>query len=283
MASARIPFHIFLGRLFISFAGATLLMIAAFIGTQVGLGNVKKSDLQQMLFVLRGHKRYTMSANEIAELQAFREEKAALEAQMTIDEGSLETRREAATSLRRTMEMQRENFEVLKRQLESEQAKLSELTSRYTQLKEEYEDARKLHTDVRKQDEEVDTARQSEELMRTLVNMDAGDIATFLEGYMANNKPDAAADYLSRYTRPDFRAEVLTEMTAAGRQKILPLLANRYAGLTPEQVLERWQKEENLSPEQMHFRMLQMPVSQSFGVYFGLNPGVRAKLARLLQ
>lgn len=282
MAAAKIPLPNFIGRMILAIAGITFMGLVTLIVVQLWLGKLDQDDLAEILFVLRGDKRYAMSVSDINEYRKLLKEKEEEEAQATLEEGAADTRAASAAAARQALEIQRENYDVLKAELAKEQEKLRELNTRYAQLKKEVEDARKLHTSVRKQDEMVDMAKQSEELMRTLQNMDAGDIGAFLEAFMGENSPDVAADYLRRYTRPDFRAEVLTEMTPAGREKILPLLANKYAGLTPDQVLQRWRSEENLTPEQMQLRLLQMPVSQAFGVYLKMNAPVRAKLAPFL-
>lgn len=271
------------GRVLLSIAALLFLGFSLFVAGQVWRGKVAPDDLLDVLFVLRGDKRYAMNLKQIMEYRQLLEEKGEAEKKATEQEGEFETRVTAAQAAKEAREIQEENYAVLQASLKKEQQKLKALTSEYERLKAEVEATRKLNETIQQQDQSIAAAKRSEELKKTLANMDAADVGQFLEVFMAQNQPEVAADYLLRYTKPDFRAEVLTEMTPDGRQKILPMLAYKYAGLSPSQVLERWNTQEHPAPEVMGAQLRKMPSAQAFGVYFLLDPATRTKLAPHLQ
>lgn len=112
--------------------------------------------------------------------------------------------------------------------------------------------------------------------------MDAGDVATFLTAIVrdpSQGGPPEAARIIREHLKADYSAEVLGEMLPLDRQKILPLLENRFAGVPPDAVVKIF-ADQKLSPGEMLVYMLQMNPQQAFGVYMRLPPETQEQLGQ---
>ncbi len=260
------------------------LAVAGIISYQVGAGKVKTDDLIEILFVLRGDRRYAMDIEDIARYRKLLAEEEVVAAEAERDFGTPKMQSASARAAQRQSEIQQQNYEVLSKLLEQEKAQLAQMIANYDAIKAELDDERQQNLARKGQEKALALAKETEELRRTLVGMDAEDVAKALEGMLTpETGPMPVVDYMRRYMRPDFRSEVLTEMTATARQQILPIMANKYADFTSAQVLEEWRADPTMPPNVMAMNILQMPTPQAIAVYLQMDPPARRKLASYLR
>lgn len=273
-------FWIPMATLAIAFLG-----LIGFTLAQIQMGKLKPEDLRQFLFVLRGDKRYLIRADELEELEDLRKKVEQFEADAREREGGAPIRQTAAEAARRNEEIQQKNYGLLKDLLERQKAEVLSLIEEKNALKAELETLRETHNDAIITNQDVDRAARTQELVNTLQNMDAADVGQFIDWYIKNETGGViqAVDYMLRYMKPDFRAEVLTEMPVQTRQQILPLLANKNAGLTPPMVLRRWRAEKVDDAKIRAHEIMLMSAEQAFAVFYLLDPTDRAKLAPYLR
>lgn len=267
--------------------GTLAVLALFFIGlvglviTMVSTGRVSTEDLMDMVFVLRGDKTYAMSREDINDYKRLQKLEKENEKRKGDAEGNLRNRTTSAQALREALDIQKQNYDALQEQLKREKEAIRKLAADNKSLKDDLAKERSALAEKRIQDDKVDAAKVTEELRRTLVNMDAADIAAFLETYAETDMP-AAVHYMQQYMRPDQRSEILTEMSAQGRLQFLQRLANKFADITPAKVAADWKNTGRPGPRERVHYLMQMPASQSLAVYLLLPPTAQKELAPFL-
>jgi hypothetical protein len=111
--------------------------------------------------------------------------------------------------------------------------------------------------------------------------MDSANVAAFLDEVCldpSQGGPTEAARIIREHLKADFAAEVLGEIPQAQRQKIIPLLENRFAGVPPAAVVKIF-ADNSLSPGEQVVYMMQMNPGQALGVYLRLPPNIQQQIA----
>ncbi len=78
--------------------------------------------------------------------------------------------------------------------------------------------------------------------------------------------------------KPDFAAEVLGAIPAPERQRVLPLMENRFAGVPPDAVVQLF-NDRRMSTGEMLVYMQQMNPAQALGVYLRLPASVQEQMS----
>ncbi len=270
--------HIVLGIMALNFLG-----LAALVGGQLAMGNLDKRDLLDVLFVLKGSKRYTMNVAEIEEYQKLKQQEVERRAKLDQEKGRGPARPLSAQAFETRQQIQEENYRTLKEQLAEEQRRLAQSRDEIEKAKKDLAAERAKLEEYRRQQLKVAQSENMAKMQKTLANMDPADIAGYFQNLLKTRGGNyEAARYLRDLVKPDLAAEILTESKPEVRQQILPLVENEYADLSAKQVVERLESEGRL-PDEIAEVMWKMPAMQAFDVYFTLESKVRAQVARILQ
>lgn len=264
-----------------------LLLVGVIVGRLV-TNKLTLDDLLNMLLVLNGQKRYVMDIEAIREYEALKklhkeqqarimQEKGSLEAAETTARTLLERKKMLEEEIRAQTDLIRKEQETHRRLLQQNRQLLDQITAQQAQLEE-----------LAKQKTVVDLSERQKKLRDTLQNMDAEQIARFLQQVIADPRegPAEAARIIREHLRPDLAAEVLGEMTDREVRQILPLLENEYADLPPEKVAQAWTtpgtKDYKNVPQIVEY-LKKMAVPEAFAVYRLLDPKIRAQVVQILQ
>ncbi|MBN2710945.1 MAG: hypothetical protein JXR97_00720 [Planctomycetes bacterium] len=264
--------------------GFNFIGLAAFVGGMYFTGKVSQSDLGDILLVLSGDRKYAMSVADIEKYRDLLKKEDERNAAATETEGDVLTRTESARALKEQLEIQQQNYKVLIENLDREKTELKRLADANEALKAQMQKDREDFAAEIKKNLVVKDADETKELQKTLQSMDAADIALFLEGDMTRppNGEYRVADYVNRYMKADFRAEVFTEMKPDARQKILPLLANKYAGVEPEKIADEWLSSTRFPTTVKAELLSKMPAPQALATYLRLDSASQRELVPLL-
>ncbi len=171
-------------------------------------------------------------------------------------------------------------MDVLNRQLADEKRLVEQVRVEVEAQKSQLADMRRALDDERRKNAIVDRDAATQKLRSTLSQMDAEDVAGYLTTVVrdpSQGGPTEAARMLREHLQADFGAEVLTEMPAPERQRVIPLVENQFAGVPPEAVVKIFQDQE-LSPGEQMVYLLQMNPQQALGVYLRLPAEVQERI-----
>lgn len=260
-----------------------------FVCGQWVLGKVSAQDLEAMVDVLLGSRKYAMSVEEIEDYARLRQEEEKRRKQLEEEKGKAEVREPAAAAAREAMERLRNQRDELAATIAKEKETLTALRQEIEALKIQVQKERAALEDRKQQDLKVAQSENRAKLIKTLANMDPAAIAKYLQ-QIIKEQPRAGRYEVARicreYLRPDTVAEVLAAMPPADMQQILPLLENKYADLSAAEIAKRWldpAQGDMKTPPEMAELLKQMPFLQAFRVYLALDADARRQLAQILQ
>ncbi len=282
MARRNSPFMNALQIAAVLFALNFLALVTVVVG-QYTTGRLSARDLLNVVRVLAGYRVTSLTRAEVSEYQRLlREREARLEKEAE-EKGTGPLRYASAEELEDRLTMLREDAEVMQNLIRKEQEKLERLRDRIENTKEELATEREMLAVLKNQQTAVALSENAEETRQVLTALEPEVTAEYLGTLVQRRDTDEAARILREHIPPDLSAEILTEMDAPARQQILPLLENKYADLSPDAIVQRWNNLENPTPAQIAEYLRRMTVRQAFGVYLLLDPEQRNEVAQILR
>ena len=265
----------------LSILGLSAISLGGLIGVQYFRGKIHPRDIHSMMRVIGGTHRIIIPNDAYDRFLAFSKDEQAARVELEQNRGLPTTRVPAAMRAQELQAAQQENLQVLNRLLAAEQRKVADVRAEVEGHKVQVANLLRALNTEREKNAIVERDAATAKLRNMLAEMDAGNIAAFLDEVCldpSQGGPTEAARIIRVHLQADFAAEVLGEIPQSQRQKILPLLENRFAGVPPDAVVKIF-ADNSMSPgEQMVF-MTQMNPSQALGVYLRLPPEVQQQIA----
>ncbi|MCC8180256.1 MAG: hypothetical protein LIP23_05010 [Planctomycetes bacterium] len=274
----------FLSTLFymlLSILGLSVISLGGLITVQYFRGKITGTDLHSIMRVIGGTHRIIIPSDVYDRYSAYAADEERAYAELTQNRGLPETRVPAVMRAQEATQQLQENLEVAYRLLANEKRVVEEVRAEVEAQKQQVADLRRALNDERQKNLTVEMDEATRKLRQTIGEMDAGDIATFLNQIIldpSRGGPTEAARIIRNHLSSDFSAEVLGEMGAAERQQVIPLLENRFAGVPPDAVVQIF-TDNNLSPGEQLTYLMQMNPQQALGVYLRLPPAVQERIA----
>lgn len=264
----------------LSILGLSVISLGGLIGVQLYRGKITGTDLHSVMRVIGGTHRIVIPSEQFERFKEFSRDEAAARAELELNRGLPETRVPAAMRARDAMAAQQNDLAMANRQLAAEKQLVENLRSQVEAQKNQVAGLRRALDDERKKNALVEQDAATAKLRKTLSEMDAGDIGAFLTQIIrdpSQGGPPEAARIFREHLKADFSAEVLGEMPEPERQRVMPLLENRFAGVPPDAVAQIF-ADQKLSPGEQLVYMLQMNPQQALGVYLRLPPAVQEQI-----
>lgn len=275
-------FYIIMSVMAMNFLALCIYLIAL---NQLGFCSL--DDYKDIVRVLVGTRKYVLSREQIVEYNKLREEHAAIEKDLGRAEGSISTRQESAAALNDMQKLLEERIAALRELRTDHEQKLTELRANIETLKAEYVRERNNLQEWKAQNTEADQSESYKQMTKTLRAMEPDIIANLFTGNM--KRPGGAeenARLIRKYLTPDITAEVMATVDTNDMRQIVPLIENKYAGMSPELIVKAWTTPNTAdykTPDQMATYLRNMTVSQAFTIFSMMDPKIRAELARLLR
>ncbi len=251
------------------------------------LGYYSMTDLKNMAYVLVGNRQYVLSKEQILEYNNLKKEKEELLKDIGRKDGSFETRNKSASALDDMVKQLEERIRALKELRVQHEVRLKDLRNNIEQLKGEYIKERKALDDWKNENTKNELSKRYETMQKTLRAMDPEIIANLFLGNMTQSDgPEENARIIRKYLTPDITAEVMAVLPEKDMRKIVPLIENKYAEMSPEAVVKAWTTpgtDDFKTPDQMAQYMRNMTVTQAFTIFTLLDAKNRAELVRLLK
>ncbi len=268
----------------LSILGLSVIVLAGLIGVQHYRGKLSTGDLHSIMRIIGGTQRIVIPNDVYTRYQQYaKDEKKAL-ADLALIQGPPEMREPAVMRAREAEQAQQNNLEVLNRLLANEKRLVEQLRSEVEAQKKQVVDARRALDDERQKRLTVEMNEATQKLRKMLAEMDAGDVGLFLSQVIrdpSQGGPPEAARIIRDHLKADYSAEVLGEMQPMDRQRVLPLLENRFAGVPPEAVVKIF-NDNKMGPGEIHEYLMQMNPQQVLGVYLRLPPEIQERIAPVL-
>ncbi len=268
----------------LSILGLSVISLGGLIGVQLFRGKITATDLHGIMRVIGGTHRIIIPSDQYTRFRDYMQDEQAARAELEANRGLPETRVPAAMRAQETQATQQENLEVLNRLLAAEKKAVEDVRAEVETQKAQVANLKRALESEREKNAIVDRDAATQKLRDMLAEMDAGNIAEFLTEVSldpSQGGPGEAARIIRDHLTPEFSAEVLGEMPATERQKVIPLLENRYAGVPPAAVVQMFADAGMGAGEQLVY-MLQMNPRQALGVYLRLPPAVQEQIAPTL-
>ena len=257
------------------------LAVAIFIVVALQLGFVTPTDLEDMMWVLVGNRKYAMTKEQINEYNELVADRERRNTELTATEGTDDTRNASAAALNEMKKQLEERIRALRELRTQHEQRLSDLRKQIEILKRDYIKEKKNLEDWKLENTKASLDAKTERMGRTLRALDPELIAN----YFLSIPPSASARTIDSYLTPEITAEVMAALPQRNRRQILPLLENKYAGMSPAAIAKAWTTpgtDDYKNPEQMAEYMKKMTVSEAFTIFTMMEPRIRADLVRLL-
>jgi hypothetical protein len=262
--------------------GLTFLGVAGVVAAHVAFGKATGADLRNMVRVLAGTNRYVVPDANYQRYQEFLADEAKMRAASDELYG---VNRERVASQAIEQQARRDLADAVaagKADIQQEQRTILGLRDQLEVLKTQLDDERKKLAAEKAKNALVEADAMTKKLRATLAAMDAGVLAEHVAGVFRESGADEAARLLREHMVADLGAEVLAEIPEADvRQKIIPLLENKFAGVPPKQAVEVFRRN-NMAPAEMAVYLKQMSAPQALGTYLNLTDAERVLLAPIL-
>lgn len=265
----------------LTIAALNFFFLLSLVGYQYFSGQVKADDLLGMLRILGGNQRVIMPSAEFDRYQEYLKDEEKVRAELDQKRGQPMTRETVDMRVKESEQVLRENLDVVNKLLVDEKKRVEDVRKEVEARKTEVQGLKKALDEEKLKNAMVEKDAVTAKLRKTLAEMDAGDIATYLSEIIrdpSQGGPVEAARIVRDHLKADYSAEVLGEMRPEDRQKILPLLENKYAGVPPEAVVSMF-KTQKMSPGEELGYLLQMNPQQALGVYLRLPEADREQMA----
>lgn len=265
----------------LSILGLSVISFAGLVGVQYFRGKINLYDLHSVMRIIGGNHRIVIPSAQYDRFVEFSKDEEAAKRELESNRGLPETRVPAAMRAQEAEAAQRDNLEVLNRLLADEKRKVEEMLAQVEAQKTTVAGLQRALNEEREKNAIVAKDAATQKLQKMLSEMDAADVALYLAQVVqdpSQGGPTEAARIIRDHLKADYSAEVLTEMPPQERQKIIPLLENRFAGVPPDAVVKIFENENISAGEQLVY-MLQMNPQQALGVYLRLPAATQEQLA----
>lgn len=265
----------------LSVMGLSVLVLGAFIGAQYYRGKLSGEDLDNILRVIGGTERIMLPNDAYERFLEYSKDEEKAYAELALNRGLPDTRVPEAMRAQEERLALQESLQVQNRLLNDQKRIIEGLRSEVEAQKTQVDNALRALDNERQKNAIVARDEATQKLRKTLTEMDAGDIALFLTEIIrdpSQGGPNEAARIIREHLKADFSAEVLGEMPAPERQRVLPLLENQFAGVPPDAVVKIF-NDRKMSAGEMLIYMLQMNPTQALGVYLRLPPNIQEQMS----
>ncbi|MDR0362908.1 MAG: hypothetical protein LBJ46_09550 [Planctomycetota bacterium] len=265
----------------LSILGVSVIGFLCLIGVQYYRGKLAPADLHSIMRVIGGTNRIMIPNEQYERFVEFSKDEDAARLELEANRGLPETRVPAAMRAQEAEAAQRDNLEVLNRLLAAERQKVEEVRAEVEAQKLQVANLQRALNDEKEKNLIVEMDAATRKLRETLAGMDAEDVAAFLTAIVldpSQGGPVEAARIIRDHLQSDFAAEVLTEMPVQERQRVIPLLENRFAGVPPTAVAQIF-LDNNLSAGEQLAYLRQMNPQQALGVYLRLPPNIQEQIS----
>ena len=265
----------------LSILGLSVISLGGLIGVQYFRGKISARDLHSIMRVIGGTHRIMIPNGAYDRYLEFAKDEEKARQELASNRGLPETRIPEAKRRQEEKERQEENLAVLNRLLEDQKRMIENLRTDVDGKKRQVESLIKALDNERQKSAIVARDEATAKLRKTLSEMDAGDIALYLTEIVrdpSQGGPGEAARIIREHLKADYSAEVLGEMAAAERQRVLPLLENQFAGVPPDAVVKIFD-DRKMSAGEIMVYLMQMNPSQALGVYLRLPPAVQEQMS----
>lgn len=270
----------------LSVLGLSVISLGGLIGVQLYRGKITGRDLHSLLRVVGGTHRVIIPGDQYTRYVEFSKDEDKAREELERNRGLPETRVPPAMRAQEAQAALQANLDVQNRLLDDQKKIIETLRAEVEGEKRQVENLQRSLTQERQKNAIVDRDEATAKLRKTLSEMDAGDIALFLTDIIrdpSQGGPPEAARIMREHLKADYVAEVLGEMAAVERQRVLPLLENQFAGVPPEAVVRIF-TDRKMGPGEMMVYLSQMNPNQALGVYLRLPAPVQEQLSpRLLR
>lgn len=269
--------------IFAMICAVNFIGLAALVGSMLGFGIISKTTFKNMLDIFRGtHLAITQS--EYTSLIKTKESAEQMLEVLRKEKGEGYVYREAVEAGEEQEKIKSEKTDIDRERLLLEIDKLKKLRSQIEAEKLEAEKARDALATDKEKTTQYSLAEKTQRLQKTLANMDPADIARDLEeiskgGY---ESIEYSAHILS-LMNPAQVSEVLTEILPGVRQKLMPLMENRYANMDPDAVVNEWKNSKPpVSARQIKEYFRSMPPTQMLKIWRRLDRLMREDVLELM-
>ena len=265
----------------LSILGLSVISLGGLIGIQYARGKVSGRDLHSIMRVIGGTHRIMIPNDSFDRYQEFAKDEQKAREELEQNRGLPETRVSEAMRRQEAQAAQEANLQVQNRLLDEQKRQIENLRGEVEAQKRQMESVLKALDNERQKNAIVQRDDATAKLRKTLTEMDAGDIATFLTEIIrdpSQGGPGEAARIFREHLKADFSAEVLGEMPAPERQRVMPLLENQFAGVPPDAVVKIF-ADRKMSAGEMMIYMMQMNPTQALGVYLRLPPNIQEQMS----
>lgn len=265
----------------LSILGLSVISLGGMVGVQLYRGKITPRDLHSLMRVIGGTHRIVIPSDQYERFVQYSGDEEKARAELELNRGLPETRVPAAMRAQEAMAAQQENLDVLNRLLAAEKKAVEDVRAEVEAQKTQVANLRRALDNERQKNLIVEQDAATQKLRNMLAEMDAGDIGAFLAEICldpSQGGPPEAARIIREHLKADFSAEVLGEMPAAERQKVIPLLENRFAGVPPDAVAQIFADNDVSAGEQLTY-LTQMNPRQALGVYLRLPATVQEQIA----
>ena len=265
-----------------SIMAMNFLAVGIYLVVALQLGFVTPTDLEDMVWVLVGNRKYAMTKEQIGEYNELVADREKRNTELTATEGTDDTRNASAAALNEMKKQLEERIRALRELRTQHEQRLADLRGRIETLKRDYVKEKKSLQDWKLENTKVTLADKTEKMGRTLRALDPELIAN----YFLSISPADSARTIDAYLTPDITAEVMAVLPLRNQRQILPLLENKYAGMSPAAIAKAWTTpgtDDYKNSEQMAEYLQKMTVSEAFTIFTLMEPRIRADLVRLLK
>lgn len=261
------------------------LAILSYIVLMLQFDTFSTGDLYDVVQVLVGNQKYSLSKDQISEYNQLKKDHDEMLRQLNEAEGSDKTRADSAIALMDVKKELEEKNRALKDLRAENENTLASLREQIETAKKDLQKEREKLADWRKETTKSELSARFQQMKKTLLAMDAEQIAIYLAQVNASNGAPEAARIIRTYLPPELSAEVLMAMPERDTRKILPLIENQYADIAMPALAKRWTTpgtDDYKTPEQIAQYMRRMTTSQAFTLFTLFDPKIRAILVQYL-
>ncbi len=269
----------------LSILGLSVISFGALVGVQIYRNKITTTDLHSIMRVIGGTHRIIIPSDQYDRFVDYSSDEDSARAELDLIRGVPETRVPAAMRAREAQAAQQENLEVLNRLLAQEKKNVEDVRSEVEAQKIQVASLQRALNNEREKNAIVERDSATQKLRNMLAEMDAGNIAEFLTQISLDPSlggPPEAARIIRNHLQADFSAEVLGEMPATERQKVIPLLENRFAGVPPDAVVAIF-ADNNMGAGEQLIYLQQMNPQQALGVYLRLPTETQEQMTPLIM
>ncbi len=270
-------------ELFSMICAVNFIGLVALVGSMFGFGIISKSTFKDMIFVFRGA-HVTLADKEYERLLKVEADAKEMAKVLQKEKGGGYIYRQSKAAKDNQEKAFQEQVDIDLERLQLEVDKNEKLRAKIEAIKSSAREAIAALAAEKERNTQYGLAEKTKRLQKTMANMDPADIARDLEEFSkgSGGNPEYAAHVLS-LLKPSQVSEVLTEIDSGVRQKILPILENKYANMDPDAVVNEWKNAKpQVSARQISVYFRSMPPTQMMRIWRKLDRILREDVLELM-